>query len=63
MAGIKRHPEVGYQILRSADEFVHIAESVLSHHERETEKISKEPEAEDIPLQARISRGCEAYAS
>ncbi len=30
---IKRHPEVGYQILRSTGDYSNIAEYVLSHHE------------------------------
>lgn len=31
---VKRHPEIGYQILRSVTEFADIAEAVLAHHER-----------------------------
>ena len=31
---IKKHPETGYHILKSVSEFSHIAEYVLSHHER-----------------------------
>ncbi|MBP7401233.1 MAG: PAS domain S-box protein [Clostridia bacterium] len=31
---IRRHPEIGYQILRSSAEFTGIAAYVLSHHER-----------------------------
>jgi diguanylate cyclase (GGDEF)-like protein/PAS domain S-box-containing protein/putative nucleotidyltransferase with HDIG domain len=33
-AELKRHPEIGYQILRSVNEFAPIAEYVLYHHER-----------------------------
>ncbi|MDD3169901.1 MAG: diguanylate cyclase [Eubacteriales bacterium] len=59
---IKRHPEVGYQILRSADEYVQIAESVLSHHERMDGKgYPRSLKREDIPLQARILAVAEAY--
>ncbi len=59
---IKRHPEVGYQILRSADEYVHIAESVLSHHERADGKgYPRNLKLEEIPLQARILAVAEAY--
>ena len=59
---IKRHPEVGYQILRSADEYVHIAESVLSHHERADGKgYPRNLKLDDIPLQARILAVAEAY--
>ena len=31
---MKRHPEIGYQILRSVSEYAQIAEYVLCHHER-----------------------------
>lgn len=31
---VKRHPEIGYQILRSVTEFADIAEAVLAHHEK-----------------------------
>lgn len=31
---VERHPEIGYQILRSVSEFAEIAEVVLAHHER-----------------------------
>ncbi len=59
---IKRHPEVGYQILRSADEYVHIAESVLAHHERADGKgYPRGLKLEDIPLPARILAVAEAY--
>ena len=59
---IKRHPEVGYQILRSADEYVHIAESVLSHHERADGKgYPRSLKLEEIPLPARILAVAEAY--
>ncbi len=31
---IKRHPEIGYQMLKSVDDYVMLAEYVLYHHER-----------------------------
>ena len=59
---IKRHPEVGYQILRSADEYVQIAESVLSHHERvDGQGYPRNLRLDEIPLQARILAIAEAY--
>lgn len=59
---IKRHPEVGYQILRSADEYVHIAEFVLAHHERADGKgYPRNLKLEEIPLQSRILAVAEAY--
>ncbi len=33
---IKRHPEIGYQMLKSVDEYSNLAEYVLYHHERWT---------------------------
>lgn len=61
---IKRHPEIGYQILRSADEYVPIAESVLSHHERiDGEGYPRNLKANEIPLPARILSVAEAYDS
>lgn len=30
---VKRHPEVGYQLLRTVDEYAHLSEFVLYHHE------------------------------
>lgn len=32
---IKKHPEIGYQILKSVDAYSSLAEYVLSHHERQ----------------------------
>jgi HD-GYP domain-containing protein (c-di-GMP phosphodiesterase class II) len=59
---VKRHPEVGYQILRSADEYVHIAESVLAHHERAYGRgYPRNLKLEEIPLPARILAVAEAY--
>lgn len=59
---VKRHPEVGYQILRSADEYLHIAESVLAHHERVDGKgYPRNLKQEEIPLPARILSVAEAY--
>lgn len=59
---IRRHPEVGYQILRSADEYVHIAESVLSHHERvDGTGYPRNLTLDEIPLQSRILAVAEAF--
>jgi len=59
---IRRHPEIGYQILRSADEYVQIAEAVLTHHERIDGKgYPRKLKPEDIPIQARILSVAEAY--
>ncbi|WP_175562041.1 PAS domain S-box protein [Anaerocolumna xylanovorans] len=58
----KRHPEIGYQILKSSNEFTHIAQYVLCHHER-TDGLGY-PRGiieKDIPIQARILSLADAY--
>ena len=50
-----RHPERGYQILKSSTEFSHIAQYVLSHHERMDGSGYPQGLAGDrIPVQSRI---------
>jgi diguanylate cyclase (GGDEF)-like protein/PAS domain S-box-containing protein len=52
---VKRHPEIGYQILRSVDEYRLMAEFVLSHHERWDGKgYPRGLKGEEIPLEGRI---------
>lgn len=59
---IRRHPEVGYQILRSAIEYVPIAEAVLAHHERaDGTGYPRKLRLDEIPLHARILAIAEAY--
>jgi diguanylate cyclase (GGDEF)-like protein/PAS domain S-box-containing protein len=59
---VRRHPEIGYQILRSADEYVQIAESVLYHQERADGKgYPRGLKLDEIPLHARILAVAEAY--
>jgi diguanylate cyclase (GGDEF)-like protein len=51
----KRHPEIGYQVLRSAYEFSGIAEIVLTHHENmDGSGYPKGLQGDQIPLAARI---------
>lgn len=51
----KRHPEIGYQILRSVNEFAPIAEHVLYHHERiDGNGYPRGLHGEEIPLQSKI---------
>jgi|GEM_PF-752470 len=59
---IRRHPETGYQILKSVDQYVKIAEAVLHHHEYwdgtgYPEGLTKE----EIPLNSRILSIADAY--
>jgi diguanylate cyclase (GGDEF)-like protein/putative nucleotidyltransferase with HDIG domain len=59
---VKRHPEIGYQILRSVNEFVEIAEFILSHHERiDGNGYPRKLVGEEIPLQSRILMIADAY--
>lgn len=59
---IERHPEQGYQILRSISEFAKIAEYVLAHHERwDGTGYPGKLRAEEIPLEARIIAIADSY--
>lgn len=59
---VKRHPEIGYQILKSADVYTRLADYVLSHHERWDGKgYPRGLKGEDIPLVARIITVADAY--
>lgn len=61
---MKRHSEIGYQILRSVNEFSYISEYVLSHHERIDGKgYPQGLKGIDIPLESRILAIAEAYDS
>lgn len=52
---MKRHPEIGYHILRSVNEFAPIAKYVLHHHERiDGNGYPRQLKNEEIPLQSRI---------
>ncbi len=59
---IRTHPEIGYRIARSTDEFSHVAEEILSHHERWDGKgYPKGLKGEEIPLLSRIVAIADAY--
>lgn len=59
---IQRHPEIGYQILRSVSDFVEIAEYVLSHHERpDGTGYPRGLSLDKIPLLARIISVADAF--
>ncbi|MEG0641143.1 MAG: diguanylate cyclase [Clostridium sp.] len=52
---IKRHPEIGYQILKSVNQFSNIAEYVLAHHEMVNGRgYPRNLKGDEIPLQSRI---------
>ncbi len=57
-----RHPEVGYQILRSVDHYAPLAPIVLTHHERwDGTGYPGKSSGEQIPKDARILMICEVY--
>ncbi len=59
---IRRHPEIGYQILRASSEFTGIAASVLSHHEKmDGSGYPQGIRGNDIPLGSRILAVAEAF--
>lgn len=59
---IKKHSEVGYQILKSVDAYSNLSDSVLSHHERwDGAGYPRGLKGEEIPLVARIITVADAY--
>ena len=59
---MKRHPEIGYHILRSVNEFAPIAKYVLHHHERVDGKgYPRQLKEEEIPIQSKIISIADAY--
>jgi diguanylate cyclase (GGDEF)-like protein/PAS domain S-box-containing protein/putative nucleotidyltransferase with HDIG domain len=62
MNEIKRHPEIGYRILSSINEFSEMADFVLKHHERLDGKgYPQGLKGEEISLQARIIAVADSY--
>lgn len=60
---VMKHPEVGYQILKSVTDYARIAEYVLFHHERvDGVGYPTSSKAREIPLQSRILALAEAYS-
>lgn len=61
---IKAHTRYGYQILRSADEYAHIADEALHHHERyDGSGYPDGLKGDDIPLFSRIIAVADAFAA
>jgi len=59
---IKKHPETGYRILHATEEFAHVADDTLSHHERwEGQGYPHGLKGKEIPLLARIMAIVDAY--
>ncbi|MDZ4133556.1 MAG: diguanylate cyclase [Dethiobacteria bacterium] len=58
---IRKHPETGYRIALATEEFAHVAEDILSHHERwDGMGYPRGLAAEKIPLLARITAVADA---
>lgn len=61
---MKKHPEIGYHILRTVDEFAPIAEYVLYHHERIDGKgYPRGLKGNEIYLQSKIISIADAFDS
>lgn len=61
---IMRHPEIGYRILNTVNEFSEIAEFVLEHHEKwDGTGYPKGLKGNDISIQARIIAVADAFDS
>ena len=59
---IRTHPAVGQRILNATEEFSHIAEEVLSHHEKwDGSGYPRGLKGDQIPLLARIIAVVDAY--
>ncbi|WKY43785.1 diguanylate cyclase [Eubacteriaceae bacterium ES2] len=59
---MKKHPEIGYRILRASEEFEKIAGFVLEHHERwDGLGYPRRLKGEEISLEARIIGVADAY--
>ncbi len=59
---IKKHPETGYRIARSAEEISHVAEDILSHHENwDGTGYPQGLKGKNIPLLARIVAIVDTY--
>lgn len=62
MTDIKKHPEIGWRILNSINEFSELANYVIAHHEKwDGSGYPKGLKGEEIPLQARIITVADAY--
>jgi len=59
---MKKHPETGYRIAMATEEFAHVANDILSHHERyDGTGYPRGLKGSAIPLLARITAVADAY--
>ncbi|HCW73892.1 MAG TPA: diguanylate cyclase, partial [Clostridiaceae bacterium] len=62
MNQIRKHSEIGYQLLKEVDDYKHLAEIVLSHHEWWNGLgYPRNLKEKQIPLLARIIAVTDAY--
>ncbi|HZW49118.1 MAG TPA: HD domain-containing phosphohydrolase [Bacillota bacterium] len=62
MNQIKKHPEIGWRILSSVNEFSEVANTIIAHHERwDGSGYPNGLKGEEIPLQTRIISVADAY--
>jgi len=59
---IKKHPKIGYNIIRSSPHLAHIADAILSHHEWwDGSGYPQGLKGDEIPLTSRILAIVDAY--
>jgi HD-GYP domain-containing protein (c-di-GMP phosphodiesterase class II) len=59
---IKKHPEAGSRIARATEEFAHVADDILSHHEHwDGSGYPQGLKGDEIPLLARIMAIADAF--
>ncbi|MBF7097516.1 HD domain-containing phosphohydrolase [Alkalibacter mobilis] len=59
---VERHPETSYQILKSVEEFAHLAEIVLYHHEKwDGSGYPEGLKENEIPLMSRMMAIADSY--
>ncbi len=59
---MKKHSETGYRIAKATDEFAHVAEDILAHHEHwDGSGYPQGLKGEAIPILARITAIADAY--
>jgi HD-GYP domain-containing protein (c-di-GMP phosphodiesterase class II) len=59
---MRKHPEIGYRIAMASPDFAHIADCILTHHERwDGSGYPNGLSGEEIPLLSRILAIVDAY--
>ncbi len=62
MEAVRRHPEMGYRIVSSTEEFAHVASDILAHHEHwDGSGYPQGLQGREIPILARIVAVVDAY--